>query len=76
MKLTPWFDNSVKPVRPGFYEIRDAGFSGRNFRPWNGEKWSYTYSKEAMDRSGLQLFEMNYFREHGQDMTGWRGVQK
>lgn len=37
MKLTPWFDGSVKPVRVGWYE---RAYGNGNFPcTWDGKKW-------------------------------------
>lgn len=47
---TPWFESSVKPARPGWYEVRDKPgafpYNSRsmkringNSRFFNGEKW-------------------------------------
>jgi hypothetical protein len=60
----------------GIYEIRGATFDGRNFRPWNGEKWGFTYGEEDLKRLDMALSELGFIRDHGEDMTGWRGVQK
>lgn len=38
-KLTPWYPASVKPVRPGVYEVhfdRDCAIS---FKRWTGRRW-------------------------------------
>ncbi len=38
MTLTPWYDPSIKPVRPGVYEVR-ARERARWFRRWTGQFW-------------------------------------
>ena len=35
MKLTPWFPKTVKPVRPGAYQVDYAG----NYSYWTGDSW-------------------------------------
>ena len=37
MKLTDWFDPSVKPVREGLYQ-REV-FSNRFYSRWDGARW-------------------------------------
>lgn len=72
MKLTPWFPNSIKPVREGVYQIRGASFYEPNYRRWNGNGWSETYETP----SGSVQSDMRLSYKHGQDMTGWRGIEK
>ena len=36
MKLTEWFDGSVKPARPGVYQKDIAGVA---YAYWNGNFW-------------------------------------
>lgn len=36
-ELTPWFDGSVKPARPGVYERRLDGVCGHSY--WDGKTW-------------------------------------
>jgi len=35
MKLTPWFPKTVKPIRPGVYQVDYAG----NYSYWTGDSW-------------------------------------
>lgn len=57
MKLTPWFDGSVKPVRVGVYELdyRDEDHASRTFyTAWDGLVWRYLESGDvayAQDRN-------------------------
>jgi hypothetical protein len=72
MKKTPWFPNSIKPVRNGVYEIRGSRFESPNFRRWNGYGWSETYSAPDIH---CQVRNESFYK-HGEDMTGWRGIEK
>ena len=73
MKLTPWFSNEDKPTRNGIYEIKGSSLGGKNFRIWNGRQWSHTYGKaDYFNGCSDPLFTYN----HGEDMTGWRGIEK
>lgn len=73
MKLTPWFSNKYKPSRNGVYEIKGSILGGKNFRTWNGSRWSLTYgSAAAFSGYSEKFFPYN----HGEDMTGWRGIEK
>ena len=40
MKLTPWFDGSVKPVRVGWYE-RKWPHGWTEYGHWDGFAWVY-----------------------------------
>ena len=62
MKLTPWFDGKVKPVRKGWYEAKDS--EGR-LDYWNGKKWCYG--------SNGKFFA---FPKGTQDVVPWRGILK
>jgi hypothetical protein len=42
MKVTPWFDGSVKPVRVGVYQrCAPLGF-GVTFSMWTGKRWNFS----------------------------------
>ena len=73
LKLTPWFPNSIKPVRVGVYEIRNPwpvkNPGKTTFRYWNGQAWGLACSLPSLCRPG------NYWK-HGENMTGWRGIEK
>lgn len=72
MKLTPWFPNSIKPVRVGVYEIRGvAGVSKteRVYRCWNGRMWGYAEYIPSRCKP-VDAWD------HGENMTGWRGIEK
>lgn len=73
MKLTPWFPKSIKPVRVGVYQIRDPwtqqSIGKTTFRHWNGRRWGLACSDPSLCRPA------NYWN-HGQEMTGWRGIKK
>lgn len=73
MRLTPWFPNSIKPVHEGVYEIRDPwprqGIEETAFRYWNGRTWGLACGDPSLCRPG------DYWN-HGQSMTGWRGIKK
>lgn len=72
LNLTPWFPNGIKPVRVGVYEIQGTRFRGQNYRHWDGCGWSETYRSpvDFCQSEKLMLYK------HGQDMTGWRGIEK
>jgi len=39
MKLTPWFDGTVKPVRKGIYQQMDGHGKLLGYQYWNGKIW-------------------------------------
>jgi hypothetical protein len=39
VKLTPWFNEKVKPVRKGVYEI--AAGRAQRYSYWNGKRWGF-----------------------------------
>lgn len=48
-KLTPWFPASIKPVRPGHYEIQFADGSGNgDTRVWTGTRWVWASGMKTL----------------------------
>ena len=47
MKLTPWFNGSIKPIRKGVYMLMCGGFGDIvGYQYWNGSIWC-AWDKEA-----------------------------
>lgn len=72
-KLTPWFDGSVKPARPGVYE-RDFGQKGDSklgaeYQYFDGRDWFYG-DNQVM--SSLDWFERE--RDVCDSAHDWRGL--
>lgn len=72
MKLTEWFPADVKPVRVGYYEVRNTGLPskrsryyliGRPSRYWDGKIWRAWATGPA-----------SVFGQRG--MHEWRGIKK
>ena len=68
-EVTEWFFDQ-KPAREGWYEV-DAKFEGRNFRYWNGARWSLTYGPEYVERNGQPPGIAG-----GYDKSKWRGLTR
>lgn len=71
-KLTPWFPESVKPARPGVYNVscRTSGQSGNWFARFNGEHWSPGWETDKNYVFPLSDMESNSDRYLGT----WRGL--
>lgn len=66
-KLTPWFDGSVKPVRPGVYErdgLRQLG--SIVYSRWTGDRW--LLSANSLDGAYLFICTSDY------QTLKWRGL--
>ena len=51
-KLTPWFPASVKPARPGVYNVscREREQTGRWYGRFDGRKWYGSWGNSPDDR--------------------------
>lgn len=67
---TPWFDGSVKPVRPGVYEVSWNGMAfAPRFSHWNGRRWGFR------DFSAKEAHETRASKAMG-PIHEWRGLTK
>lgn len=64
-ELTPWFDGSEKPARPGVYE-RDLAYG---YAKWTGHQWLRTRPTVAEAEA---QFEASLF----QGAARWRGLAR
>jgi hypothetical protein len=67
MKLTPWFDGSVKPVRPGVYERAFGPDAPPRYAEWTG--WQWLESRGTV-RSAPRSLKVSAT----QSAAGWRGL--
>lgn len=72
-QVTPWFAYGTRPAREGWYEIDTTQFGNgsRNFRYWNGARWSLTYGPEYVERNGQPPGIAG-----GYDKSKWRGLTR
>jgi hypothetical protein len=74
-KLTPWFNGSVKPVRPGVY-LATILMSGKLddsrglYRYWNGKHWCKP-SDTPTEAAHPSMQRRAFFR-----ITYWRGLAR
>lgn len=61
--VTPWFDGSVKPARPGVYQ-RDYP-SGPHYSHWDGARWSI---------GNFRLREVQEMFVSARQALPWRGL--
>lgn len=66
LKLTPWFDCSTPPVRPGVYERRSRKSVPVLYQHWNGRVWCF-YDGTPEGAASLSC-------ESGWQRGQWRGV--
>lgn len=67
-EITPWFQESVKPVHVGVYETNASG-QEHCFQFWNGEFWGFFCSTKwrALKDSDFRSIKQN---------VSWRGLTK
>ena len=70
MKLTPWYPNTINPVRKGLYEVRiPKGVHLWSF--WTGERWNYAeisvQRAVTINKRSMLMYNMP---------MQWRGVAK
>ena len=46
MKKTAWYPESVKPVRPGWYEIKFTYWTERCY--WTGKSWTWAVGSSRL----------------------------
>jgi hypothetical protein len=67
MKLTPWFNAGVKPVRPGIYQRQHKKLGFSVYAKWDGKQWCLgVTSKEAAENYSMPSTNQTGFL--------WRGV--
>lgn len=71
MKLTPWFDGKVKPVRAGVYQQMSGGeLSKLGYQKWDGRDWfAWCYSVEDAANAD---WKVDRWYQNDQ----WRGILK
>lgn len=69
--LTGWFPGTVKPMRPGMYEVKreysDGEFMPDHYLQWTGERWEYAYAFKFANRGDFA---------HLASYEKWRGLNK
>lgn len=70
VQMTPWFNSTQKPARPGVYQRRHRHFGFYVFAYWTGEKWMLGAESPELAAKEQKL-SVN-------QLTGfyWRGIKK
>lgn len=67
MEMTEWFDEDIKPVHIGIYEVYVSGY----YSYWNGEVWSFwNYSIKEL----LKTYELDLHAGNTHEFLAWRGL--
>lgn len=78
MKLTPWFVNGEKPVRPGVYNVscEKSAQSGRWYSYWDGRKFGPFFARVEWAREAtIELGSKKWHAGVGLLRRGsWRGL--
>lgn len=76
MKMTDWYSGDQKPVRRGWYEVRNAPDMSRRNRLWLlGRPWRYWTGYRWMTASPSMSWSFpSVFGEHKSHQ--WRGIAK
>ena len=70
MKLTPWFPETVKPMRVGVYQVKLDWFNPRDwYAYWNGKRFCYRSSTGPDDALRARYCETALPR-----IAIWRGL--
>lgn len=64
MKLTPWFEGTTKPVRPGMYQRR---FVTTAWARWDGTYWYESYTDKELAEKETRISAI-------QGAAQWRGL--
>lgn len=74
--LTPWFDGTVKPARPGVYERLSEEDELHDFSRWDGRRWMCGQNSPE-EADNLVMCESQYQPHHGQSTRfKWRGFTR
>lgn len=71
MKLTPWFVNGEKPVRPGVYERQQFSLWPQVFSYWGGKSFGYLGSTPD---EAVRAFAQSGGRASYHQNRPWRGL--
>jgi hypothetical protein len=75
MKLTPWFDGAIKPVREGVYETEEDDRS-RWFNYFDGRSWYYGGRTVDDAWAGFSYFNEMPRSIEPECVARWRGVKE
>lgn len=70
MKVTPWFDGEIKPVRKGVYQLFNGTQTMIGYQYWDGEYW-YEWDVSPEIAAKIKWPAASCFQN-----DKWRGIAK